>query len=1342
MAPLVEKRAPGDLLQKTIYQRLNAVLWTLIVTLVVLLAVYVSVGRMLMSNMGAYQAGILQELNARVPFIIEAERVSGEWHSFTPVLVLSNLRLSPPRGDLRPLTLSEGRIAIDVLDSLRSGSLQMTRVELESLALRGELSEDGRFRLEGIDGSGGEIGEWLREFLLNVELISLRQNTLNLGLPGGERRQLDLSLRLERDGSRRRLDIELASSRGARINILGEGVGDPFNPELFSGELYARVSTQDLGAVKQVLSNRLTGTWAEGTVDVQAWLAFDRGETSLQGRLLGSDLVVVNEERDWKIPLQQVALEAEFVQGRDRWTVFGTGLELAQGGVVLGVPRLQLDGWGQALRLRATDVPLAPLADLVVDSSPAQGRVEEIVQKLDPAGSLSSLQLSIGDIGSPGEDWEVEARFRDLSVSSWRGAPGVRSATGYVEVFPGQGLVLLDSPNLELAFPTIYSEPLDYSDFRGAINLDWEPDYVRLTSDLIVAEGSEGRAKALFGLDIPLVANDVGLDMSLLVGLENSHPIHRVKYVPVTLSETLRGWLSDSIGDGLVEQGAFLWRGSLKRGAPELRTVQLAFNIRDTHVDYHPRWPAVDVASGVILVDDSEVSVWADEATLFDSTIQRLSVETWRGIDGDLLLGVDGRMLGSGADGLAVINDSPIDDVVKGAFRQWTLQGGLELELDLELNLSDKTDPPRVDVQTQWQAVDLDILPGNVPLRDINGGFSYHSSRGFSSEGLGGTIWDKPFTLDVLHPGLGSDRSYDPGKTITEVRAATRADMADVRNWVKFESLAFASGETSADIRLQVKPGEAPRLTVKSGLEGVALDFPRPWAKDSKQRRDLRLDVALGAQGGPLAIQLGDDLALDLDLREGGLRAAALGIKEAPGALETGSLRVTGHAELVQGDEWGEFISTYFAAGGLTEPGSQVTAPDDAGPGNAPAGLAIAIEDLQVDLLEIWGQSVADVGFSLRVDAGRWQLLVDTDWLEAEYRESAGQDDATLLVRRLDLLGAQQLELEGQKEVDRDPVQAPTMQVAVDRLHRGDLELGNLTFQLRSVGPALLVTDITGEIAELQLGNPQPGQLTWQQEKPAFTSLQLGIGFDDLGETLARLGYERIVETRGGNFDIDLRWPGAPQGISLKQGEGAVAVAIQEGRFLEAPSGASGALKVANILNLADIVRRLSLSHMFESGIPFDSVEGEIFLHAGTEEEGSTIEVAGMEVSGPSSFSFSGVSNVKQRSLDGELVATLPVADNLPWVAALTAGLPVAAGVFLVSKILQKQVDQLSSAVYSIEGSWDDPQIEFAHIFDSGEKRQNGAQARSGSGLEERSSAGGSEELPREDTGTPSQSEP
>ena len=93
-----------------------------------------------------------------------------------------------------------------------------------------------------------------------------------------------------------------------------------------------------------------------------------------------------------------------------------------------------------------------------------------------------------------------------------------------------------------------------------------------------------------------------------------------------------------------------------------------------------------------------------------------------------------------------------------------------------------------------------------------------------------------------------------------------------------------------------------------------------------------------------------------------------------------------------------------------------------------------------------------------------------------------------------------------------------------------------------------------------------------------------------------------------------------------------------------------------------------------------------------------------MEVEGSaSSFQISGVSGVESRALNGELVVTLPVANNLPWVAALAGGLPVAAGVFLLSKVFESQFNRLTSAVYTVSGSWDDPEVEFDRVFDDTE---------------------------------------
>ena len=70
-------------------------------------------------------------------------------------------------------------------------------------------------------------------------------------------------------------------------------------------------------------------------------------------------------------------------------------------------------------------------------------------------------------------------------------------------------------------------------------------------------------------------------------------------------------------------------------------------------------------------------------------------------------------------------------------------------------------------------------------------------------------------------------------------------------------------------------------------------------------------------------------------------------------------------------------------------------------------------------------------------------------------------------------------------------------------------------------------------------------------------------------------------------------------------------------------------------------------------------------------------------------------------TVDGELVVTLPLVENIPWVAALAGGLPIAAGTYLVSKVFEDQVNRLSSGVYSVRGDLESPEVLFERVFDA-----------------------------------------
>jgi uncharacterized protein YhdP len=80
-------------------------------------------------------------------------------------------------------------------------------------------------------------------------------------------------------------------------------------------------------------------------------------------------------------------------------------------------------------------------------------------------------------------------------------------------------------------------------------------------------------------------------------------------------------------------------------------------------------------------------------------------------------------------------------------------------------------------------------------------------------------------------------------------------------------------------------------------------------------------------------------------------------------------------------------------------------------------------------------------------------------------------------------------------------------------------------------------------------------------------------------------------------------------------------------------------------------------------------------------------------------MSMAGDFDLVNETVDTRLVATLPVATNLPWVVAMMGGLPAAAGVYVTSKLVEKQVDRLSSISYEVTGPWDDVKVSVDKIF-------------------------------------------
>ncbi len=130
--------------------------------------------------------------------------------------------------------------------------------------------------------------------------------------------------------------------------------------------------------------------------------------------------------------------------------------------------------------------------------------------------------------------------------------------------------------------------------------------------------------------------------------------------------------------------------------------------------------------------------------------------------------------------------------------------------------------------------------------------------------------------------------------------------------------------------------------------------------------------------------------------------------------------------------------------------------------------------------------------------------------------------------------------------------------------------------------------------------------------------------------------------------------------------------------------------RLFGFFNLGSLEKRLRLdfSDVFEPGFKFDDLRGKFTL-----KNGILTTTKAKLAAGSADVELYGGVNIIEKTYDMKADITPHVTSGLP-VAAAVVGTPVAgAVVFLVDKILESPVDQISERAYSITGAWRDPKV-------------------------------------------------
>lgn len=1264
----------------------------------ILLALYVSLGRELVPLVAGYRDDLQQAARDALDQPVALGELEGRWSGLSPLLIAHDVQVGEGEDSVR---LERVRLVPAPWDSLLAWEPRIASLELEGLRLRLRESADGRWTLEGLplhDDQPPPDPARVLQALRSVERASLLDSQVTLLPHDREPATLTyVDLTLHGGSARQRLDGRLTLPDGQPLAFSLQVKLDPSAWRDSEAAFYLSLPQSDWA---RWLPARLSRDWQVERLQAggEFWLDWKAGEVQRAvARLHAPDLRGAKAGRPLQA-LQDVAVTAYLERAPDGYQLLLDSLAASLGDTRWGPVRVALREQRETPEVQgewqvsADRLDLQPLLPLVLALAPLPDAAAQALSALSPRGGLRNLDLKYRPQRDGDQRLAFSANLERVGFAAYHGAPAAENVSGSITGDLGRGELRLDSQDFGLHLSELFPALWRYREAHARLTWRLDEQAFTLVSPYLQVVGDEGKVAGdfLIRLMFDPAAEDY---MDLRVGLRDGDARYTEKYLPTVsgaLSPALADWLKGAIKGGTVDQGFFQYQGSLNKGAPETaRSISLFFKVHDAELAYQPGWPALREARGDVFVEDSGVRVRVPEGRILDSRVRdgRADVPlAGAGATPHLLL--DAGLDSSVGDGLKILREAPLG--LAETFGGWQGEGALDGRLRLDIPLG-AGPPPGVVVDFKAQNARLALSTPDLELKQIKGAFRYDLASGLSAP----DIRAKVFGRDVRGKALAEGRD---GQAKTRVLAEGTVPLPTLTAWLGVDPARPLPASGLLPYRLDLVLGATGSnvLQVDSDLHGIAIDLPAPFGKPADERRPSQWRMTLD----------GPERRYGLDYQ--GL--ASLALAAPPDRLDgaRGELRLGGEPARLPADGRGiwlrgplsEFDLDAWQAARQRYLGAAAGS-DTGGSGLASDGQPLAGVQVQIAHFKGFGQDLDNLGIDLtRAQAG-WRLGVDSAFLQGRIQLPDARStpiDVDLQHLRLPKPPSDDAAADATPDPLQhvDPHDLPPLNVRIAEVALGDESLGAWAFKSRPIAKGALFSDIDLLLKGMHL----TGSAGWEGSPGATASWYQGrLDGKNLADVLLAWKFAPSATSERFRLDVDGRWPGSPAWVSLKRFSGSLDATLHNGRFVEVEGGAQ-ALRVFGLLNFNSIGRRLRLdfSDLLNRGLAYDRVKG---LLVGS--EGVYVTRSPIVLEGPSSgLEMDGTLDLANDRIDAKLRVSLPITNNLP-IAALIVGAPAIGGaLFVVDKLLGDKVARFASVQYRVEGPWQSPEIQLIKPFDRG----------------------------------------
>lgn len=1271
--------------------------WFLVcaIGLVLVLATTLSAGRWLMLNLMDYKTELEQLISDSPHYQVSVGEVQGSWIVFSPRLEATEVTVTLEGG--RRVDIGRMELQIDTPRSLWRGQVVFRQVLIDQLDLSLYRSREqgwglaGTFQAasqrQGRVSSRGSLLPLLQALLAHQEL-EIRNALVQVQFEPYESLPPQLiNLKFQNQGDNYALVGQLVLGVEQAIELRALLHGFPGDAG-FSSEFYFNAP---------VLDQLFWGQFSNAALQLQLPQRFQLG-AEVWGRWHPDGQHVVQgtvrlPSLDWQQDSKHLSIADgafEFyaaLEGLQQGALAISGLQGQIDGVGLPVEQLSLRKQGPDWLVSSDRLALAPLWQMINGSTLVPDSFKQRLAGLDPVGELQNPRFEWQQATeSAPMAFDFSADLNQVGVSPWHGAPGLQRVDGLLQVDATGGRVDFSSERLGLDFPQLYRQGWQFDRARGVVSWNVGPAGVTVTSEHLQIDDQRLRANGRFSLDLPAKAHpEQEGRLALMIGMEQADATLAPLFVPDKIvSKALFNWLQQSIKGGRVSSGGLIVDTPLHPQTEQpQRTLQLFFNADQASMRYQPEWPELTQADPFILIKGSELLVEIPQGRLLGTDLSRGRVYLPAHSS---LLQVEAELDGPAADIRTTLIQAPTRAVLGEALRPWQFDGVSHSSLALGVDLQH---PERSLVRIEADLADGLLSNSGLGLdfSQLAGTLRYHEREGLSSDRISGSLLGQPLQANIV------TEQYPEGPR-TLIRGDGWLSVDALKQWLQQPLLEYLQGETPYQARLEIcaaSPG-CSTLRIDSQLRGVVVNIPAPFAKTAEQSRPLGIDIGLDEiphMRLRYAQQL--DFAMPLGGRFNGAELV-LGRDQPAAVSRDDGLWIRGQLDALAVAPWQAFITQAFIK------------PDPVGA----AGSSVVVTDptqiiqrvqLDVARLDYGALQIEQLQAQLTPGAEHWELELDSPMMRGRVAWPAKQGITQVALDYLNLprpepdRGAQKAPSAAPFDpsqdplLDFDPRSLPATQVSIASLHYGERDLGRWDFGLQPGPDGVRINTLKATLGSLGV----VADIDWRfMDQQHSSSVDLALTTTDLGRVLLEWDATPGLATESALLSGQFDWQGSPLAFNWQTLDGESELQVTNGRVLDT-GGGTQVVKIFSLFNTNTIWRRLSLdfSDLAKDGISFDKASGHYRIS-----DGVATTVKPMEVTGPSfDLTFEGSLDLYHETLSQRMLVTLPITENLALAAVFLATPQIAGAVFLVDKLIGKQLSKFTSVRYSIEGPWDAPQM-------------------------------------------------